>query len=271
MYLLKKIVFLLSPIFLVLSIRLANAYQRGIFGQDTSISAIDNSLNIFKASVSNTGWAIWVLGFWGLALSIWNKNQKYLSLTKWMLTLLLLSLLQSISGITISRFANTLIFLSLPLTLFAGYIFKYLFFRTKRTGIEFIYGFLFLVSLIGAYNATSIITPSTILYSKSDEKAMEWVTKNTSPNSVFLMNSFLWGENRVSSDGGAWIITITNRKTILYNPINFENLLDNEQIDYIYVGRGYGDINPDDLLIDHRFSLIYYEDNIRIFRVNGNK
>ena len=60
-----------------------------------------------------------------------------------------------------------------------------------------------------------IINLETIIFSEEDRLAMEWISDNTPPKSIFLIRSTIWGDSTfVPSDGGGWINLLTGRHTV---------------------------------------------------------
>jgi hypothetical protein len=264
----KGIALSILPVILVLLIRLPRALSNGFWGQDSAATSVEDSANTFEISLSYGSWLIWALGILGLVLVFILKYQKLFVLFEWFLILLIFDILQSALGITISSLANTIIFLAIPLALLTGFVFKVLWIKITRLKKLLSYTGIVLLAISGAYYISGMLNPSTVLYLPADQRAMEWIDHNTPNDSVFLINSFLWGDIYAPSDGGGWISFIARRKTTLFDINNLEDAIEDERINYIYVGKGYGDINPDVILNDHRFSLVYNKDGIRIFKLN---
>lgn len=264
----RGIVLPMMPIIIILLIRLHHSFKLGVYGQDSTVSQFEDSIQAFKISLTHGGWFVWTLGFLGFILALILNHQKHLVMAEWFLILLSLNFFQATFGITISSIANSIIFLSIPLVLLTGFVFKV--FLTPIIGRPNLlhYIIIILISFGGAYNISGIVGPSTDLYRAADQKAMKWIEQNTSPNSVFLVNSFLWGNDIAPSDGGGWIPYIAKRKTILFDNNKFEKEIVDRQVDYIYIGRGYGNLNPNQFMTDNRFSLIYNNDDIRVFKLN---
>jgi hypothetical protein len=262
----RSLAVMMLPIMLILVIRLNRALNAGIYGQASTTSLFEDSIRTFKISFSQGGWLIWILGISGFVCALIIKQRKFLLMAEWLLVLLSINFFQAAIKFTVSSIANSIIFLSIPLTLLAGLILRFALMRIFQPVKQLAYIVVGLIILAGAYNISGIIQPSTVLYSQADQKGMEWIVHNTSQNSVFLINSFLWGNDRAASDGGGWLTFIANRKSILYDVDKLENTLDNTNIDYVYLGRGYGDFNPDLIEEDSRFSLVYKNDGITIFK-----
>lgn len=144
------------------------------------------------------------------------------------------------------------------------------------------------------------------LITKPDLKAMTWINRNISNDSIFIVNSFLAYNDTtaVGSDGGWWLPYLSSRNSIL-PPINYAteknqnpnfikvvseltstvqengitsdevwNLLLNNRITHIYIGQKHGKVNNsgptinfDDLSKDPRFKEIYHIDRVWIFEL----
>ncbi len=250
------------PIMLVLVIRLVHALQLGIYGQDSRISLFEDGIRTFKISLGHGGWMVWLLGISGLALALIVKHRKFLLMGTWIFVLISIDFVQAALNFTISSLANSIIFLSIPLALLSGLILRVSLVSAKRL-THLVVG---LIIITGAYTSSGIIQPSTVLYTEADQKGMEWIVRNTPPNSVFLINSFLWGNDRAPSDGGGWITFIAKRESILYDVHNIKNTFENTNFDYVYFGRGYGDLDPELVEMDSRFCLVYENNGIKIFQ-----
>jgi hypothetical protein len=97
------------------------------------------------------------------------------------------------------------------------------------------------LTIAGIFSASKSIRPETILFTQEDQAAMQWIRENTPPNDTFLVQSRLWGNTIVPSDGGGWIRFLTGRQ-IVY-PMELGELHDigkyaaANQVDYIYLGK----------------------------------
>jgi hypothetical protein len=254
------------PILVILLIRLYHAFEFGIYGQDSTVSLLEDGIQALNISLTHGGWLLWGLGIPGLCMALIFRFERFLLMAGWFLVLLTINLLQAMLNVTVSSLANTIIFLSIPLTLLAGLAFKCLWVITMQRIRLSLYLVILLMAVSGAYNISGIVQSSTTLFLTADRSAMDWITHNTPADSVYLINSFWWGDDRAPSDGGGWLTTITKRKSVLYVPENFERSIENEDIDFVYTGRGYGDLHSELLANDERFSLAYDKDGIKIFK-----
>jgi hypothetical protein len=264
----------LIPIMLILGFRLHSALESHILGQESTITLLDDLKHTFEISLTHGGWIVWILGILGLVLSLLLRQLKLGLLASWVFSIILFNFVQTMFGITVSSVANTIIFLSIPLTLFSGFIFRFLFITKNR--IVNILGYLCIAItvLTGPYNISGIINPDTVLYRSPDQKAMIWITNNTSVGSVFLANSFLWVDVYAPSDGGAWIPYQTGRTMIyLKSAKEYESLdqvIRQKNIGYIYLGSAYGDL-ASFTINNPMLELVYNLEGIRIYRVNQHK
>ncbi len=62
----------------------------------------------------------------------------------------------------------------------------------------------------------NIVNPLTVLANSADAQAMAWIKTNTPPDAYFAINVWPWFRQRYAgSDGGYWIATLTDRRSIL--------------------------------------------------------
>lgn len=223
-------------------------------------------MQAFKISTTHTGAFIWLLGIGGILLVIKFNSKRFLLLINWVLILLLLNAYQTIFNFTVSSLANTIIFLTIPLTLLFGFFIKFVWVITIKHYVSLLF-LVYCISLCGMYYISSIIESSYVLLFPEDKLTMEWIVKNTSSESRFLINSFYWGEDLAPSDGGGWLTMLANRETILYDPSIVNNSLQN--IDYIYLGKGRGIITEGFILSNGQFSLVYENNSVKIFKRNN--
>jgi len=73
-----------------------------------------------------------------------------------------------------------------------------------------------LVALWGAGGMLSIVNPATVLATRDDMAAMDWICRHAPSDARFLINVRHWqGGTYVGNDGGYWIPLLTGRDTIL--------------------------------------------------------
>lgn len=150
----------------------------------------------------------------------------------------------------------------------------------------------------GAWGTRTVVNPGTILAGEEDRQAMEWIDQKTPQEARFFINVSHWqfGIYR-GVDGGWWITTLTDRKTLLpvalypmgdpayVEQVNqlaekasqvqgctpeFWELIRSENFDYIYLTVGKGSVQPEDLDGCAGLVRVYKQGGISIFRViNG--
>lgn len=77
-------------------------------------------------------------------------------------------------------------------------------------------GLLFVGVLAGAWNMLDIVNPVTIIATKDDIAAMEWIRENTPPDAGFVTNVRIWQfKTYMGADGGYWIPLLTGRRTLV--------------------------------------------------------
>lgn len=145
-----------------------------------------------------------------------------------------------------------------------------------------LFAILFVISGLGAWDLSSLVKPATILYSKADAKAMNWIQTQIPADQKFLVNSFNWfnGIYRVS-DGGGWMPYITgNRVESLDFSISNDQAssdvlarwINEKDIRYLYLGRRQGVLHKSYFFCrPERFTLLYNLDGVQIFLVNKDK
>jgi hypothetical protein len=129
------------------------------------------------------------------------------------------------------------------------------------------------VTLWGAWEMLPIVNPATVLATRDDMAAMDWIRRHAPSDAVFLINVRHWqGGTYVGNDGGYWIPLLTGRETILPPAIyiygsaeyvrrindlaeevaaiesldeeRIHQLLDDNGVTYIYIGARGGGITP---------------------------
>jgi hypothetical protein len=72
------------------------------------------------------------------------------------------------------------------------------------------------VLLHGLYAQITVANPATVLATADDVPALNWVERHTSPDSIFLVNSWYWQSDLWSGpDSGAWLWSLLGRKTTM--------------------------------------------------------
>lgn len=132
-----------------------------------------------------------------------------------------------------------------------------------------------LASILGARDLVSIINPTTMMFSRADARAIEWIRANTPADARFLINSFQWyGMYYVPSDGGAWMPYLANRASefIALSPEfpqadadSVARWIAEHRITHIYLGARAGIL--DRKIFAERFELIYSQNGSAVYQV----
>jgi hypothetical protein len=133
------------------------------------------------------------------------------------------------------------------------------------------------VSLIGARDMVSVVNPATVLFTRADANAMQWINANVPSHSTFLVNSFNWTGNMfLPSDAGGWIPYFTDNaveypETSVLKSDSESKLLawiGSHKINYLYFGRRAGILQSADFLDNpERFSAVYNREGVKIFQI----
>lgn len=157
------------------------------------------------------------------------------------------------------------------------------------------------LSVGGAWQNARAVNPETILATRSDLEALEWINTHTPEDARFFVNTTNWGFDVYRGvDGGGWILPITGRwslaPTIFYPMVadrdfvrsvtelgmrastitdcgdDFWLLVNDASLDYLYIKEGVGGLQPDDLIsCDGVDQLINIEDvHIYLITKPGN-
>ena len=257
-----------------------NALQEIIDQNSLVISTTDFSY-VMRITLRNGGLIAWILSGVGLIYAIIRKRDLLVPTAIWIIVQLCFYSIQVwILGAAISSLTNLIVISSIPIALLAANSIEILIGYKNINPIKFItrsglgknifFIIIIFFVIIGAYNISGVINPITVLFNKDDQAAIEWIQNNTEPNASFLVDSFLWGGNYISSDGGSWITYLTGHKIIFPTSAsdfnNIPDILHNKGIKYIYIGQGDGEINPTQFQIKP-FELVYRNKSVKIYKV----
>jgi hypothetical protein len=150
----------------------------------------------------------------------------------------------------------------------------------------------------GAVETRTIVNPVTVLTTRADVQALEWVEHNTPATGRFFINGVVWqGSIYRGVDGGYWIMPATGRFTVVV-PVaigmgslqdialyedwaqqasgittcddNFWRLVKETSLDYIYLRQGTGSLTPESLAGCKGISGVYAEDGVFIYLISEN-
>jgi hypothetical protein len=155
-----------------------------------------------------------------------------------------------------------------------------------------------LVVLWGAWGMLSIVNPATVLATRDDMAAMDWIRRNVPSDARFLINVRHWqGGTYVGSDGGYWIPLLTGRGTTLppaiytygsaeyvkgindlaeeivaiesFDEESTSRLLRDNGVTHVYIGARGGSITPQMLMDGSYYRPVYSNGAVWIFRIQG--
>ncbi len=240
--------------------------------------------DMLHITLSSSGLAILGMAILGFGLSWLKKQPQFWVVPAWIpVHFALVTLQEPLLGQAIASYANSILALSIPLSLLAGIGLDCLFElpltvsqpnktnpkfknKTKHRFRQPLY--LITLCLVGSLSLVGIINPAANRFTPADEKAIEWIRLNTPPDARFWINTQPWGAEIVPADGGGWIPVKTGRETIHpqnsdeYN--NIVGLFKANQPEFIYSGVG---DRAAEKLIDPSYGLIYEEAGIKLFQL----
>jgi len=155
-----------------------------------------------------------------------------------------------------------------------------------------------LATLWGAWQMLPIVNPGTVLATRDDMAAMEWIRDHIPAEAKFLINLRYWqGGTYVGTDGGYWISLLTGRDTVLPPAIyiygsaeyvkgindlaaaisaaesldaeNIRQLLRDNGVTHVYVGARGGRITPQMLMDSVHYRAVYSNGAVWIFQFQG--
>ncbi|NOZ05913.1 MAG: hypothetical protein GXP41_06120 [Chloroflexi bacterium] len=150
--------------------------------------------------------------------SIWKRERYGMTLGIWVLVLALLpaGILIHLPGATKMQSFAIIIALYIPVGLLIGYATGELSRSLLRNNVRRTSVALLLMAGIALWSvgqSATVLQPSYMMVTKSDEAAMHWIRQNTSAHAKFLVNGFriYAGTSSVGSDGGWWIPLLSLR------------------------------------------------------------
>lgn len=156
----------------------------------------------------------------------------------------------------------------------------------------------FAAAILGAQHLLPTLNPITFLARKADFPAIRWIDENIPAGETILINASAWGYGLyMGNDGGYWISALSNHPTIpppvlyglgksdtisQYNQLiegvqsegedapSLWELVQNENINYVFIGVRGGVISPQALVESELFEVRYQQDGTWVFEVVGN-
>jgi hypothetical protein len=233
----------------------------------------------------------------GLVITLFKKRTLVFGF--WTITLALITLP---FGIHVAPFRpdHTAIVLFLPTALLIAELFISVLdwsSRIRFIGIKTIAILILFTALIGwgIWDTRMVINSATILATKADLAAVNWIDHNIPEEARFLINVSHWqyGSYR-GVDGGWWITPLTNRNTILPNALyamgdseyknqvnslaarvsqiegctpEFWDLVSEQGLTHIYLKQGLGSMLTSHFENCQNVELIYDKDHVYVYRI----
>lgn len=172
-------------------------------------------------------------------------------------------------------------------------------FILARTKWKSVFTSIFLALLLafiarGAWSNREAVNKSTILVTKADASALEWVKSHTPEDSRFYVNTVSWGYGLFrGTDGGGWLLPTAGRWSLApttFYPyglddseaqlwtdwakrsselstcdVEFWELVDEANLNYLYVRRGTSGLQPAELQTCDRLRKLYDNDSVQIW------
>jgi hypothetical protein len=284
-------------------------YSRSSAGIDAHLPA--NISAIFTSELWRYIWQLlgptsnyWLLIPAGVGLVFALFKRHSLAFTLWSLVLVLFSLPW---GVTFPPFRadHFAIILFLPVTLLVGWI-TWLAAQQvgRRLKQRWVTSLILALVVLGwtAWGFTdlkNIVNPVTVLVTKADLDALEWVTENTPPEARFYISTTHWLGNLYRGvDGGGWLLPYTGRwalvPTVFYGfspdtawvnelrgwgeaasqiitcDAEFWNLVEEANLDWIYLREGVGQLQPAGLQGCQNILVVYSNEGVWIYQIRKN-
>jgi hypothetical protein len=238
------------------------------------VSAIDMSTAL-AVMQSHHGSIVWAMAAIGVIVALVRRSQRALIVVAWFGALWAIAALQPYVVNAEILFVPFVVLLGFsPTAPLVGELARVVYHQTCEVlgDLSLIWvGIGLLVSLLGAREMLSIVNPTTILFTRADERAMTWLQANTPNDARLLVNSFAWYPSYyVPSDGGSWIPFTTNRAIAFADnaiaPEALARWIDARRITHIYIGRRAGVLRARDFAdAPERYTLVYEEEGVRIW------
>lgn len=244
----------------------------------------------------------------GIIVGLIRRQAASLSLLLWISLMLFLANLDALSlpGAGLINDASVTITLFMPTALAAGLLIGGVnagLMAFLPTRVRPAYAMLLVASAVtvSAYAAKSLIpllNQVTILYHREDAEAIRWVAQHTLPEETILINPFAWGYGTYAGqDGAYWLSALAGRRTIpppvLYglgnsstevemlnqeiqqyidqaqNPLVLSELMREQGMRYLVIGRRGGIFSPTLLVESGAFQEIYQRNGVWILQATS--
>jgi hypothetical protein len=241
------------------------------------------------------------LGILGIIPTMINRHSRILGI--WGVIILIAALPVGLKLPNI-RPDHMIIVLFLPLSLSTAYLLGYLGdFISKYMRHEKVRAAILSLPIIGLciwgiWDTRSIINPTTILATKADVSAIQWIDQYVDPDARFLINAVNW-QNAIyrGVDGGYWLLPLTGRFTIpppviftwgdkdTTRSINamaksisaiktcdsvFWTVVANGKFTHLYIKDGAGSMQKEGFISCPGINRIYSDVGITVYQIEGN-
>ncbi|MCJ7818387.1 MAG: hypothetical protein MUP25_01050, partial [Syntrophales bacterium] len=161
----------------------------------------------------------------GWILAILRRRSFPIILLIWVFLMFLLANpgAYGVPGLRLLNNTSVEIILFMPFALLGGYLLtEIILFADRRLSRTLVWIFRpavlaagMLAAFIGARTLMPILNQGTFLIRQADLEALQWVEDNLPAGETVVVNSFLWGYNKLAgSDGGYWIAPLAGRQSL---------------------------------------------------------
>ncbi|OGO29731.1 MAG: hypothetical protein A2Z16_08640 [Chloroflexi bacterium RBG_16_54_18] len=243
----------------------------------------------------------------GWILALLRRRSFPITLLTWVCLMFLLANPGALGlpGLRILNNTSVEIILFMPFALLGGYLLsEIILFADSRLSRTLTWIFRpallaagILAAFIGARTLMPILNQGTFLIRQADLEALQWVEDNLPAGETVVINSFLWGYNKLAgSDGGYWIVPLAGMQSLpppvlhsLSNPLEIQRQVDSlareaydysgnpvslrdfmaaNQLRYIFIGARGGALSPKALVDSQLFTPLYHKDGDWVLVIN---
>ncbi|MBC8512459.1 MAG: hypothetical protein H8D32_05715, partial [Dehalococcoidia bacterium] len=239
-----------------------------------------------------------VLSIGGLLWGLYKRERAVILTALWVATAIVITnpTILGFPSTWLVNNASLAISLFVPLAILGGYFLASI--QSPISNIQWLILTIViaLVALWGAWQMLPIINPGTVLATRDDMAAMDWIRRHLPSDARFLINVRHWqGGTYVGTDGGYWIPLLTGRDTILppaiyiygsteyvkgindlaeeigaiesFDEESTRQLLDDNGVTHVYIGARGGSITPQMLMGSPYYRPVYSNGAVWIFQL----
>jgi len=204
---------------------------------------------------SHYGVVVGILAALGLGSAIAQRRAHTLFIVAWFSVLMLCAALFTFVGSPLLEVPFVVLMGFVPAAFLVGEFATRVLSHARGVGLMVA----IVVSVLGAREMLTIFNPLTILFTRADERAMQWIADNTHHEARFLVNTFEWYPGTfMPTDGGAWIPYFA-RRAIVTSPT--------QPFTHVYLGRRAGILRARDFADPTRYVLVYAQEGVSIWEV----